>query len=161
VFLLALVTLLAPLVVLTRTDRQFAAWCYLSPLHKVRMVGLDVENVLRMDGTRIRRRALELKFKGDKPWGGPGTARYSSARKGEGIGGGGTRLETLRWSTCVRRRWCQTKRKKEKEASITNMSAADCLLYPRKFAFFQIEYSLHQERVLLYFAWRSITQLTE
>jgi hypothetical protein len=39
--------------------------------------GQDVGNVLRMDGSRIRRRALELMFKGDVLWGGPGTARYS------------------------------------------------------------------------------------
>ena len=31
----------------------------------------------------MRRRALDLKFKVDKPWGGPGTARYSRARRGE------------------------------------------------------------------------------
>jgi len=36
-----------------------------------------------MDGARMRRRALDLKFKVDKPWGGPGTARYSRARRGE------------------------------------------------------------------------------
>jgi hypothetical protein len=34
-----------------------------------------------MDGTRIRRRVLELKFKGDRPWGGPGTAAYEEEKE--------------------------------------------------------------------------------
>ena len=54
-------------------------------LHKVRTVGLDVGNVLRMDGTRIRRRALELKFKRDKnPGEGqeqPGTAAHEEEKE--------------------------------------------------------------------------------
>jgi hypothetical protein len=92
-----------------------------------------------MDGTRIRRMALGLKFKGDKPWGGPGTARYSSAGRGEGMDEiGNFSLVDL----------CETKMMIHEEEGGGEYKKHVCCRLPSVYAqlrVFHIGFSFHQE----------------